>query len=445
MTQLSVVADFVRSLDWESLPTKVQDRARDRLLDALSTSVASREVEVVRTAVASVGSDPRGACTVLPTGWLTSPTDAAFVNGVAVHAILFEDIHQASADHPGAVIIPAALAAAEVCADLTGRVADVTDLLVAIVAGYEVQLHLGSVAALGVIARGFRTTSVFGCIAAAASAASVWRLNEAQTQTAIALGANSAFGIIEGWAHGTMEPFLQAGMAARAGLFAAAIARSGAQTAPPTFEGPNGFFRAFADVTNAATLEFKNRWRILDISCKPYPVSGAKIGAVDSALAARAQGFEAAEIASVIVTLPQLARDYPGGDRKGPFETMAQAQDSAQFCVAAALLGRPMSSLETFTERFRDPEVSTLTQVIDLEGEKDRQLSKVEITTRNGKRIVAEVDWRHLQRPTVEMMTTKLHALGKVRWSDETIDRISQLVSSDPRASVTSLSQLLRR
>jgi 2-methylcitrate dehydratase PrpD len=124
---------------------------------------------------------------------------------------------------------------------------------------------------------------------------------------------------------------------------------------------------------------------------------------------------------------------------------MAQAQDSAQFCVAAALLGRPMSSLETFTERFRDPEVSALTQVIDLVGEKDRQLSKVEIETRNGRRIVAEVDWRHLQRPTIEMMATKLRSLGKARWPAETIERISQLVSSDGRASVTSLSQLLRR
>jgi 2-methylcitrate dehydratase PrpD len=427
------LAQLVSATRWATLPAEVQDRARDRLLDALSTAIASRDVDVTRTAVALPAAP--GLCTVLPTGAQASPRDAAFANGVAVHAVLFEDINLASVDHPGAVVVPAALAAAEATPSAT-----ISDLLAAIVAGYEVQLALGAIAAPGVVARGFRTTSVFGSVGAAAAAAHVWGQEPA---TALALGANFAGGIIEAWSHGTMEPYLQAGWAAANGLLAAELAQAGALTAAPTFEGPNGYLRAFADVTAEVTLVPDRR--IMDVSCKPYPISGAKLSVVDSALAARSQGLDATRIVGVVVRVPPVAKDYPGGDRKGPFATMPQAQDSTQFCVAAALLGRSMTAVRTFTHGFADPDVSDLTQVIEIVGEPGRGIARVEIALDDGTRIDGEIDGRAGHVPSVAKMAAKLRELTAGHWTPETADAVVGLVCGSPDTPVAELSARLRR
>ena len=108
----------------------------------------------------------------------------ALVNGVAVHSVLFEDINFTSVDHPGAPIVPAALATAEEMG------ATVPELVRAIILGYETHLAIGAVAADGVRARGFRTTSVFGTVGAAAAVGLLSGLSEAQYSVALRLAAN---------------------------------------------------------------------------------------------------------------------------------------------------------------------------------------------------------------------------------------------------------------
>jgi 2-methylcitrate dehydratase PrpD len=438
------IADFVGLLDASSVPAEVYESAKDRLLDAISTAVASHRTATTRAAVAAAQGlcGVPGPCTVLPTGGSAHPAEAALANGTAVHAILFEDINLSSSDHPGSVIVPAALAAAESAAVVTGRPARMDELLIAIIAGYEVQLRLGRLAAKGVYNRGLRTTAVFGTVGAAAAAASAWRLPADQRAAALALGANSAFGFVEGFAHGTMEPYLQAGLAAQAGLVAAALARSGARTAPTAFEGESGYLRCLADI-EPGPQTFPDEWLIRGVAAKPYPISGGKISSVDSALAAREQGLDTAMIRRVVVRLPPGVKEFPGGDKKGPFASMYEAQDSAQFCVAAALLGRPMSALPTVLEQFADPEVSDLTQRIELVSDPGRKLARVEVELDDGSVIVGDVDWSDRQIPTVASMSAKLADLAAARWPHSTIESIIGLVTGPPDAPVAELSRLL--
>jgi 2-methylcitrate dehydratase PrpD len=438
------LALYVAELTWDGLPAQVKASARDRLLDAVSTAVASRDVEVTRVALGAVAAGAGGRCTVLPTGGTTSAADAAFANGVATHALLFEDINLASADHPGAVIVPAALAAAEYAPELTGRISTTADLLVGIVAGYEVQLYLGEIAAAGIMRRGLRTTSILGSVAAAAAVARVLQLEPAQIATAIGLGANHSCGLLEAWSHGTGEPFLQAGMAARNGVFAALLARSGAVAAAPTLEGGNGFFRAFADVEESSFPDPGASWRIGDVLCKPYPISGAKLTTVDSALDARRQGVAPARISKIVVRVPPLTKEFPGGDRKGPFETLTQAQDSTPFCVAAALLGRAMSSVTTFTEGFDDPEVSELTQLVEVVGEPGRDIARIEVSLEGDTTVVAEVDERDGHRPSVDKMADKLRTLTD-SWPPGIADAVIATICDREGTAVAELSGLLRR
>lgn len=436
---------FVTGLSAGSIPEKILDSGRDRLLDAISTAVASRGVATTRAVVAAadlMSAGGGGECAVLPTGGRLTAADAALVNGTAVHAILFEDINLSSSDHPGAVIVPAALAAAESAARVVGRAATVGDLIVAIVAGYEVHLRLGVLAADGVKQRRLRTTAIFGTVGAAAAASSVFRLSPDRTATALAMGANTAFGFLEGFAHGTMEPYIQAGIAARNGLLSTFLSIGGAATGAPAFEGPAGYFQGFADLA-PGEYELPDQWLIGGVTAKPYPISGGKIGSVDSAIAAYQQGLAGASISQVTVRLQPGIAEFPGADKRGPFTTMNEAQDSTQFCVSAALLGRPMSSLATVMDEFADPEVAELAQVISLVSEPGRVLARVEVELADGRTVAGEVDWTDRQVPTVAAMSQKVRGLTAGWWPEQTAEAIISLVTGDPDRPVSELSALL--
>ena len=438
---------FVQDLTWEATPVEIQDSARDRLLDALSTAVAARNVEATRAlvAVGAALATDGGACTVLPTGATAGPAQAALINGTAVHAILFEDIHLGSSDHPGAVIVPAALAAAESAVRLTGREATVGDLLLSILAGYEVHLWLGRIAAAGIKARKLRTTAIFGTVGAAAAMSKALRSPAPDTTIALAYGANFAFGFLEGFAHGTMEPYIQAGVAAQNGIVAALIGRSGALAASTPFEGPAGYFQGLADIAPGSELADHGDWGITGVSAKPYPISGGKIGACDSALAAFEQGIDPSQIERVVAYLRPGVQEFPGGNNPGPFRTMNEAQDSTQFVIAAALAGKPMSSLRTVMDEFADPQVADLARRVELISEPGRGLiAKVEVHLADGRVVTGEDDRRALQRPTVATMAAKLEDLTAGYWSPGRAAAVVELVTGDTGTPVRELSRLLQ-
>lgn len=435
------IGNFAGALSWDELPPVIQNRTRDRILDALSTAVAGQTAAPYRPVAALLANEPSGPATVLPTGAVAGAGMAAFANGVAAHALLYEDLNLESADHPGVVIVPAVLAAAEAAAET----ANIRDLLLGVVAGYEVQLFLGALAGRGVIARGFRTTSVFGTVAAAVAAAKARRMPAQHIATAAAIGANFAGGLTEGWSHGSHEPYLHAGAAAQQGLLAAQLAECGALHAAPTFEGPNGYLRAFADLARHDTVALPGKWRIADVICKPYPCSGGKVGAIDSAQALFARGLDATAIESVSVWLPALYHAYPGASRVAPFVSMSQAQASGQFCVAATLLGYDMEAVETFVRDFANEDIAALSHKIELLAQPGTSLSRVEVNLADGTLLEAEIDRRDRWVPSVKRMAAKLVRLTTGSWPAGVADRVVSIVTGSVDRPIGELSALLRR
>lgn len=438
---------FIHDLTWENVPSEIQDSARNRVLDALSTAIAARDVDTTMALVAAgAGFAGDGNATVLATGGRTAAPQAALINGTAVHAILFEDIHLGSSDHPGAVIVPAALAASEAGAQLAGREATVGEFLRSVLVGYEIHLWLGRIAADGIKRRKLRTTAMFGTVGAAAAASSALGSSPAQTRVALSYGANFAFGFLEGFAHGTMEPYIHAGLAAQNGIIAALIARAGASAATTPFEGDAGYFQGLADIPAGSDLADWGDWGISGVSAKPYPISGGKIGACDSALAAYEQGIDASEIDHVVVYLKPGVHEFPGGNNPGPFSTMNEAQDSTQFVVAAALAGKPMNSLETVMRGFGDPGVADLANRIELISEPGRgAIAKVEVHTRAGAVVVGEDDRRDQQWPTVDTMAAKLEQLTQGYWLSGQAAAVVDVVCGDVSLPIRELSRLLTR
>jgi 2-methylcitrate dehydratase PrpD len=450
MTLAETMARFQTGLTLDTIPERILDGARDRLLDALSTALGSREVATTQAVIGAVraGQSSGGVCSVLPNGETAGAQDAALINGTAIHAILYEDYNVVAADHPGASVVPAALAAAESAAPIRGRSATVGDLLVAIVAGYEIQVRFSDFASAGIRGRGFRTTGVIGTIGASAAAASAYGLPVQQVETALVMGANMAGGFLEGFAHGTMEPYIHAGIAAHNGVLAGLMGHSGVQAAPLGFEGRTGYLATFGDM-EPAEHEWPSEWGLPRVACKPYPLSGGKTSTVDSALAIRDQGVQPEEIERVIVRLPSRIKAFPGSDKSGPFTGMNEVQDSTQFVVAAALLGRPMRSLKTVMVDYADADIAEFCKRIEVVGEEDRIkdgkiVATVEAVLRDGRTVSETVDRSAEHAPTIESMSEKLRMLSEGAWSAERTERVIGLVTGDSEEPLATLSAAFR-
>ena len=110
-------------------------------------------------------------------------------------------------------------------------------------------------------------------------------------------------------------------------------------------EGAAGFARAFAGEQPADAFaepwELGERWRILDVIYKPYPVCNINQSPVELAVAmVNEHDLAVDEIASVRCFLNPSDRSYPGTLNEGPFSDVGATLMSAPFCVAIALKHR---------------------------------------------------------------------------------------------------------
>ncbi len=105
---------------------------------------------------------------------------------------------------------------------------------------------------------------------------------------------------------------------------------------------------------------------ILDTVYKEYPIC---IFAQTPVALARelveARGVKAGEIDRVQVTVCEATYTNPGFTNVPPYASALNARVSARFCIAAALLSRPIDEFDYY-EAFNDPEVLALGQKIEL-------------------------------------------------------------------------------
>ncbi|MBI4639572.1 MAG: MmgE/PrpD family protein, partial [Candidatus Tectomicrobia bacterium] len=133
-----VIAEYVVNMQYEDLPAKVVEMSKICFLDWLGSVYAGARAiptKILLDVVKEMGG--KAEATVIPDGSKSSSLLASLVNGASSHVVEMDDLHKTSIFHPGAPIIPAALAIAEregVC----GR-----DLITAIVLGYEIGIRVG--------------------------------------------------------------------------------------------------------------------------------------------------------------------------------------------------------------------------------------------------------------------------------------------------------------
>ena len=111
-TRSRQLADFLAEVTFDD---RLLGLTEGYVLDTLACIVFGARQPWSRTAAAyALAQGGAGRSTVLgPVGGSTSPAMAAFANGAAGHAFELDDVHEEAISHPGAVVVPAALAMAE--------------------------------------------------------------------------------------------------------------------------------------------------------------------------------------------------------------------------------------------------------------------------------------------------------------------------------------------
>ncbi|HEY7697071.1 MAG TPA: MmgE/PrpD family protein [Vicinamibacteria bacterium] len=323
------LARFLVDLRRTTVPDSAIEDASSLLLDWFGSALAGCATDPGSMLHAYGDAEPEGKASVVGRNHGRAAETAAFLNGALSHIVEMDDLDRSSVLHPGAVVIPAALAVAEV-RSRSGR-----ELLSAIVAGYEVAIRIG--AAVGKKHYFyFHNTSTCGVFGAAAAVSWLLDLDEERTVWALGNAGTQASGLWEFNAEGAMSKHLHAGRAAANGVLAALLAERGFTGPSRILEGERGFFRAMAPdadperVTAGLGVE---KLKIHGVSLKPHASCRHTHAAIDCALALRprigTERVEAVEVDTYPATLALCDRPRP--------QTPYDAKFSLQFCVASAL------------------------------------------------------------------------------------------------------------
>jgi 2-methylcitrate dehydratase PrpD len=287
------------------------------------------------------------------------------INGTAAHGEDFDNTFEGCPVHPGAVVVPAVLSAAE-ASEISGA-----DALRGIAVGQEIMCRMGLVAGKGPHAAGFHPTAVIGAMGATAAVAAATRTSPPATANALGIAGSMASGIIEYLADGSWTKRMHAGWAAHSGLRAVAMGRAGFKGPATVFEGKHGFFRAFApSVSPDFTLltdGLGEQWNVTGLAFKPFACGTMAQPFVDCAIRLARRGVRPEEIARLECSVGEgtVHRLWEPLNLKRNPPTAYAAKFSTPYCIAVAFL-RGDAGLAEFTDTWtRDSSVLALARRVD--------------------------------------------------------------------------------
>jgi 2-methylcitrate dehydratase PrpD len=443
---------FAHGLALRDLPADVVDNARTCLRDALGCGIfGSGQIWSRILADEMLEDGTSGHSTVIGRQKQLSAPAAALCNGTAIHGFELDDLIAESITHPAACVIPAAIAAAE-AVDASG-----TQLLEAIVAGYEVMHRVGLALGVEPAKRGFHTTSLVAPIACAVAAGKVMSLSLDQMLSAAGLACSSASGIKSFAAGhgGGMVKRLHLGRSAEAGVRMAQLASRGFLGPPFGLDSRFGLLEVFGGAGSQAdkmTRDLGQSWAMRDVWFKVYPICGWIQSVVQLAVELRGATPLAAEAVSAVeVGVSRYAAQNNG--EPAPVDTMG-AQYSIPYCVAAALTGDPRDPARFQPDAVNDPATRKLAGKVAIVINPDVEAvypakfgASVKLTLANGtvsERTVLECHGTPSDPCSDQEQLDKFRLLAGTRMSAAAVTDLARLVDTVATLPVRALTAPLR-
>jgi len=431
--------------DWPDAAIETAQRA---FIDVIGVSIPGAIEPATLRVLDSVRHWGDGPATAILAGASLAAPWTALVNGTAAHALDFDDNFDPAKSHATAVLAPAILALGEQ-EGASGRAC-----LDAYVAGLQILGRVGQGVNPAHRNRGWHATATVGAIGAAAACARLLRLDAQKAGYALSIATSMAGGFMSQF--GTMTKPLHAGLAAKAGIIAAGLARAGVDAGLDTLDGPKGMNRlmvgpdyeqlrdTLTHVEHGQNLRFETEaigepLLILSsgLKVKRFPNCGSAHRAMDGILSLKqdhelsADQVDRVDVFAPATHLANLMYEDP--------QDALQAKFSLEYGVAVALLSGNCTLADFTEEAATRPEVRALFPRIrrhpvdKAEGEFP---TEVHVLLKDGRRLETAIAWPagSLAAPfTIEQHWAKFDGCAADLLSREAHDRVREALANLPQ------------
>ncbi len=343
------VLNFIMETDWSELPGNIQHQAKRCLMDTLGALIAGHQTPVADLMNCFAQEQFKGDdATILVKGSKVSASGAALANGFAGNALDIDDGYREVKGHPGACILPVALAAAEVTPGIGGK-----KFLTALVIGYEVAIRAGLIRHANDAT--YHSSGSWGAIGGAAAAGKILGLTRKMLYHA--LGAAEY--------HAPIAPMMKCieipGMGKDSIGWGCMVAMMSAIMAARGFTGINPIFD---DSPKTEWIRSLGRsYEIMNLYFKPYSACRWAHPGVDGALKIMAENRLVPEDIKQIKVFTfkasaALNTKYP--------QTTEDAQYNIAFPIAAALLDGEVGPAQVLTPRFFGKDIHRMMDKIQI-------------------------------------------------------------------------------
>ena len=421
---------------WRVAPEPVRQRVVDLVIDALgAVALGSSRAELIRLVETYDSRTPPGDATVLGSRRTWPAGAAAFLNGCAGAADQLQDGHRLARGHPAAHTVPAALALAE------EQDSDGSELLAAVLAGYEVGARLGI--AMGGTPPGVHDIGTWGQVATAATTARLLAPGDPDVmRSSLELAASGvlltdARTVFTGHTGGHL--FL--GASIQTGMTAGLAALGGLSPAPGAFD------RHFAAVAAAhwtpGDLGVEDaswsRWEVMNGYVKRHPTCAHLHGVNDAVEDLLQQDVRAEAVAKVEVHVPSGVLEFAAP----AFDELA-ARFSIPASVAVALVTGRLEETSLTDEVLASPAVHDLAGRVEVSADPQLEAgypagrpARVTIELVDGTRHSAQCQrpkWDADRSPAPGEVRAKARRLLRARFGpggDETPDNVAGLATGE--------------
>lgn len=361
MTILKDAVNFANSIIFNDLDDEVIEIGKRALIDYVGVTLAGCKTPVsrnIQTYTKRHSANPQSW--IFGTEKKVSWDLAALANGVAGHALDFDDTSWTTIGHPTVTVAPAVFSAGEVMG-ISGRKA-----LKAYVVGVEIQNKIAALVMPEASSNGWHTTSVFGPFGAATASALITGLGNEEFLSALGIAASMASGIRSNF--GTMTKAYHAGMASFNGATAVILARLGITAAENAIEAQDGFIQIFSGKkSKPVPLSFGSPWDIVKpgLVFKRYPCCSGTHPATDCVLdILKETPFTAEDVESIHVGISLLGMKELVCHRP---KTPTEARFSMEYALCSAIVYGRLGLSEFALEALNDPRIKALMPTVYME------------------------------------------------------------------------------
>jgi 2-methylcitrate dehydratase PrpD len=431
------LANFASTCSYEIIPPETREKQKELLLDLLGCALGAVKTPEGLSALQAVSEleNGEGPAALWGTSRRASAAGAALMNGILAHTLESDDTHAEGCIHPGAPIIPAAVAVGE-AVKASGK-----DLLAAIVIGYEVGIRIAiGVGPVSHRMHGWHATGTCGAFGAAAATGKLLQLTPQQMAWALGLAGVQHTGTWVFTDDGSMCKRFHAGQAAQGGVNAAYLAWAGFTGPTRVLEAKDGgFFATTSDEYDISRVAkgLGEKYEAALTSPKPFSCCRHTHSTLDAVLRLVSKNsFKPEDVREVFVKTNSSAFKSVGKIVEP--QTITEAQFSLPFLIGLAILEKRVFQDQFTMEKIKNPQILTLARKVKISVDPvvDRNYpehwsSDVRITTSAGnelKMFVKDAPGELGNPLPKNLVQEKYQSLAKAALSPERIEKVEKMV-----------------